>query len=300
MRSRRVYEFVNYHINGDGECNGIVLKKWADIHNLDSDSRMDICFFFAVTYCVESAIVMHYSKIGIFEKPEEWAQNNKNKLIFQSDRKYIKMRDSFEKCLKFFCENVEEIRKIGNSRKLDLRERIPEVEKWVLFGRFSAYLFLETVAHVMGCEIINAEMEWENGDTATSGLLNVFGYDKSANYFDKTGKLPNGINQNWMETKAQVLLTAIEKTGGNPNITMVETSLCAYRKFFKGSRYNGYYLDRMLEEIKKMSKDFPKISEELVQIRMKTFDSKYLGEVGGWNGVRKECKKLYKEKGIIM
>lgn len=29
-RKQRMIEFVNYHIHGDGECNNVVLKAWAD------------------------------------------------------------------------------------------------------------------------------------------------------------------------------------------------------------------------------------------------------------------------------
>jgi len=76
--------------------------------------------------------------------------------------------------------------------------------------------------------------------------------------------------------------------------------LCAYRKFFKGSRYNGYYLDRMLEEVIYMKKYYPNVSEQIFEIRKRNFDKKYLGELNGWNGIRKECKKLYRDYGVIM
>ena len=82
-------------------------------------------------------------------------------------------------------------------------------------------------------------------------------------------------------------------------MTEVETSLCAYRKFYKATRYNGYYLDRMLEEINVMRGDYPEIISEVLDIRKHKFSPKYLGELGGWNGVRPELKKLYRETGII-
>lgn len=296
MQLKRLYEFVDYHIHGDGECNGMVLKAWADSHSLSWDDRVDLCYFFAVTYCVESAIVLLKSKPQVFDNG--WAKENKNKIIFQSDRKYIKMRNCFEICLAFLKNNREEAHSIEDV--IDLSEWIPRVEKWPQFGRFSAYLFLETCAWVLGCDIVNAEMDWEHGDTATSGLMNLYGYDNAANAFDATRRLRKPFTQENMQQMVEPVLSAVESAGGSKNITMVETSLCAYRKFFKGSRYNGYYLDRMLEEIYSMKKDFPDISKELIDIRMRLFDSKYLGELGGWKGIRKECKKLYKETGIIM
>lgn len=300
MQLKRLYEFVDYHIHGDGECNGITLKAWADKHNLSRPDRIDLCYLFAITYCVESAVVLYYGRGELLADVDGWVKGNKGKIVFQSDRKYVRMLDAFNKCLYFFRDNRAEIHEVCGEQFLDLKRRIPAVERWPYFGRFSAYLFLETVAWVLDCDIVNAEMDWENGDTATSGLLNVYGYDNAANAFDRTRKLPKRFSQQNMQRMVEPLLLAVESGGGNNNITMVETSLCAYRKFFKGSRYNGYYLDRMLEEIYSMASEFPDISKELLELRAQLFDSKYLGEIGGWKGIRKECKKLYKEKGVIM
>lgn len=297
---KRLNEFVDYHINGDGECNGIVLKEWANLHSLSSEERIDLAYMFSVTYCVVSAIKLFFDRNLICENVDQYVYKNKGKLIFQSDRKYVKMKDTFNKCMSFYRDHVREIRNISREKIIDLNKWIPVIESHPYFGRFSAYLYLETVAWLTGTKIINAEMDWENGATATSGLLNLYCYDKYADLFDKERKLRSPFNHDEMEKMVEPVLFEIHSRGGNSNITMVETSLCAYRKFFKGSRYNGYYLDRMLEEIVAMKDNFPDICNELTEIRKKCFAAKYLGEIGGWNGIRKECKKLYKEHGIMM
>lgn len=297
MLSKRLEEFVNYHNTGDGECNGIVLQVWADKHELSRAEKITLCYFFSITYCVESSIVLFQARDAIFKNPQAWAEANKNRIIFQSDRKYIKMKNSFQRCLEFWRDNRKEIQKISTVSEIDLNKWIGEVEKWPLFGRFSAYLYLETVAWLLDVPVINAEMEWENGATATSGLLHIYGYDKLADDYDKTRKLRFSHAQ--MEVMAAPVLKAIAAANGDNNITKVETSLCAYRKFFKGTRYNGYYLDRMLEEILTMRHDFPEISNELTTIRCRLFPAEYLGEIGGWTGIRKDMKKKYKETGII-
>lgn len=213
------------------------------------------------------------------------------------------MKNAFNKCLHFYQNNLNEILRIGNDEIIDLKKWLPVVEKWQYFGRFSAYLYLETISQLLQREVINAEMEWENGATATSGLMNLYCFDEEADSFDKERVLPDTLNKKILQEMIDPVLCDIKAAGGNDNITMVETSLCAYRKFFKGSRYNGYYLDRMLEEIYTMASDFPQISNELIEmieIRKHCFGYKYLGEIGGWEGVRKECKKLYKERRIMM
>lgn len=299
MLSKRLEEFVNYHNTGDGECNGIVLKSWADKHGLSRAERITLCYFFSITYCVESSIVLFQAREAIYNNPEAWAEANKDKIIFQSDRKYIRMKNSFQRCLDFWADNMAEIQKISSVAEIDLTSWIEKVEKWPLFGRFSAYLYLETVAWLLDVPVINAEMEWENGATATSGLMHIFEYDEAAEDYDKTRKLKKPFTHEYMEKLVKIVLSAITATGGDDNITKVETSLCAYRKFFKGTRYNGYYLDRMLEEIITMKKDFPEISKELIMIRCKAFPAEYLGEIGGWTGIRKGLKKAYQRTGAI-
>lgn len=297
---KRLNEFVHYHITGDGECNGITLKRYSDNHNLSLEDRIDLAFMFSVTYCVESAIALFNDRDSIIKDTDAFICQNKSKLIFQSDRKYVAMKDSFHKCLRFWVLNRGSIQSILKSTSINLDEWIPAVERYPQFGRFSAYLYLETVAWLTGAQIVNADMDWDNGATATSGLLNVYCYDEYADLFDRERKLRSPFSAEECQKMVEPILFEIRQRGGNDNITMVETSLCAYRKFFKGSRYNGYYLDRMLEEIYAMQKDFPDISKELIQIRLSCFDHAYLGEVGGWRGIRKECKQLYKNKGIIM
>ncbi len=297
---KRWNEFINYHINGDGECNGIVLKSYADIYKLSKKERAELAYMFSVTYCVESSIVLYTELENIEKDVDSWIKKYKERIIFQSDRKYIRMKDSFKKVLLFYFCNKKEILKISEQDCLDLNYWIPVVEKWPLFGRFSAYLFLETVSWLLGCEILNASMDWENGATATSGLMNLYCYDSEADQFDKERILRKPFNQDVMQKMVEPLLIDISLNGGNNNITMVETSLCAYRKFFKGSRYNGYYLDRMLEEVIYMKKYYPNVSEQIFEIRKRNFDKKYLGELNGWNGIRKECKKLYRDYGVIM
>lgn len=296
----RMDEFVLYHINGDGECNTIVLVEWAKRHGLNIQERFELAYFFSITYAVESAIVLFNDRECALEHITEWSENNKRKIIFQSDRKYMKMKDSFEKCLEWFRKHRSVyafLDKVQKNGVIDLDIAIKHIESWHMFGRFSAFLFLEMFVNLAGAKIENTTIEWKNGNTATSGLLNLFGYDEAARLFDKSGVLL--LSSAKMDEYLDLIIQKIEEAGGSANVTEIETSLCAYRKFYKGSRYNGYYLDRMLEEINSMRADFPEVINEVLDIRRKKFDARYLGEVGGWKGIRTRLKKAYKEAGIV-
>lgn len=297
---KRVDEFVQYHINGDGECNTVVLVEWANKHNLNLQERFELAYFFSITYAVESAIILFESREKVLGDINTWVRENKRKIVFQSDRKYMRMKDSFEQCLLWFKRNrsVEAfLSKVQRDGVIDLETAINFIEGWTMFGRFSAFLFLEMFVNLIGAKIENTTIDWKHGNTATSGLLNLFGYDKAADAFDKTGRL--AVPAEKMDEYLETLICMIEKAGGSTNVTEIETSLCAYRKFYKGSRYNGYYLDRMLEEINAMKNDYPSVIKEVLDIRRQKFDTKYLGEMGGWCGIRPNMKKVYRETGLI-
>lgn len=298
----RLKEFVEYHINGDGECNSIVLKRYAENHGLNVEERCDLAFFFSVTYCVCSAIVMYEDKDRLKKDPAEWAEANKNRLIFQSDRKYVRLQDRFKRILSFYGSNLdgrwkETLKQYCRNGSIDIAVAIRTTEKWFYFGRFAAFLFLETLSNLLALSPLNAPIEWQKGDTATSGLLNLFGFDSEATVFDKSGLLLKDPAE--MDAMLVRVQKAIKERGGEDNTTYVETSLCAYRKLYKGTRYNGYYLDRMLEEILFMYPKYPQICDEALQIRSGSFDHSYLGEICGWNGIRKHMKKYYLEHGCI-
>lgn len=297
--SERIREFVEYHTNGDGECNNIILKYYANKHDLTPQQRYDLAFLFSMCYSVPSAIIMLNACNSCVQI--EPLITVKPDIIFQSDRKYMRMKDNFERGVKYFVENNSDYEKFKNDVCVEgwigLAQAIKKVESWVMFGRFGAFLFLETLLALEDVRVIDTTIKWAHGDTATSGIMNLFGKDSEANLFDKTNKLL--IKTEQLDYYLSVVKTALKKAGCDTNITEIETSLCAYRKFYKGTRYNGYYLDRMLEEIHNVEQEHKGIAKELYEGRCNNFNAKYLGEISGWDGVRKEEKKRYLLTGRI-
>lgn len=299
--SERMNEFVQYHINGDGECNTVVLCRWADNHKLSTQDKYELAFFFSATYSVLSAIAIYGEKEKLFRSPQKWIEKNKITIVFQSDRKYMRMKDNFLKSVEYWIKNQKDaatfLKSVTEQGRIRLQKAVKEVERWEMYGRFSAFLFLEMFANLIKAPVENTTIDWKHGNTATSGLLNLFARDRDANDFDKTGKLR--IPEEMMDKMLCQTLKRIRENGGSDNVTEVETSLCAYRKLYKGSRYNGYYLDRMLEEIQIMKPNYPEISKEVLDIRAELFKDKYLGEKSGWNGIRPKMKKVYLMTGLI-
>lgn len=299
---KRLSEFCEYHKNGDGECNTVLLCEWARRHELTLQEKYELAIFFSITYCVESAIILFEKHREAGRLEEASLLTLKPLLVFQSDRKYMAMKDSFQRTVRDFYEThpVAEafLRKTTKSNgEISLERAIREIQSWVMYGRFAAFLFLEMFVALAGLPYENTTIDWKNGNTATSGLLNLFGYDREAAYFDQKGTLIRSYEE--MDKMLQTVVICVRETGGNANVTQIETSLCAYRKLYKGSRYNGYYLDRMLEELVKYEKLYPELTAELYELRGILFSHKYLGEKNKWNGIRPKMKKYYLNTGAI-
>lgn len=303
---KRLDEFVDYHIRGDGEANGIILREIAERRNMTPQERYELAYFYAVTYCIMSALTMMDEKEQIYRDPEGYAESHLKTLIFQSDRRYTRVNGNFAKMLRQFTDDLRDEKAfreaVCSKDGVVLQKALNEISRWFFFGRFGAYLFIETYCRVTGLPLKGEyRFDWKEGDTATSGLLNVFGFDRTAADFDRTGKLPEAALVK-LDIMLSKLIYEISKKGGSTNLTEIETSLCAYRKFYKGTRYNGYYLDRILEELVWFQDRYgrTKSIDEVYEIRAAMFEPKYLGEKHGWKGVRKQCKTLYKQTGQVM
>lgn len=299
-------EFIHYHLYGDGEANGKILKNYADRNKLTLQERFDLAYFYSVTYCIISALFLLKYRETILNDPVSFAKNSKKIIIFQSDRRYVRVGNNYEKMLNCFSGRLankesEVIEKMKKNGKLNMQKIESEVSNWYFFGRFSTYLFAETLGRLFGQDIGTTQFDWLNGDTATSGMMNLLCLDQSADYFDKYGKLPSNITTTQLDVGLRIVQQKIKSKGFTPITAEIETSLCAYRKFYKGSRYNGYYIDRILDELVKY-KDFDEMKDDIQQIyeiRRQLFDKKYLGEYGGWKGIRSDLKHYYKETGKL-
>lgn len=303
----RIEEFVQYHNGCDGECNGILLTAWADSKQLSDAERFNLAFFYAVVYNIPSAIFMLKEKDEILADSMTWCLKNKGKLIFQSDRRYMRCNNALEDTLEQFscrfADGSEFLHATTNDNEIDTSKAIRLCQNWVNFGRFGAYLFVETLTYVMHLKSMNApRFDFKHGATATSGVMNVFGFDCEADTFDKTRKIPGNLTLDTLDELLQAIAKAVEESGGDADYSCLETSLCAYRKFFKGTRYNGYYLDRQLAELvsyPEINPDSAEYINELYELRTQVFPQNMLGECCGWSGVRKDMKKYYLKHGCV-
>lgn len=304
---KRIQEFIWYHIHGDGDCNGQVLRAYAEMKCLDAQQKFDLAYFYATTYCCASAIFLLQRRSIIKKDPSAFADLYKGKLIFQSDRKYVRMRDTFKKMLTEWSEQIRLEREKFDRQTgthtgtISTDKALQAVQEWYFFSRFSAYLFVETYCDILGIQATRVSGLDYEGDSMTfaGGLCYVYGKDIEARYIQKNHKLP--FSTDLFEQMIHSLQQQVKKAGGDDSLVKLETSLCAYEKFFKGTRYNGYYADRQLEEIYELhfNPEMQEACRDVLTARALAIPNRYLGEKHGWKGIRTELKKSYQKTGRI-
>lgn len=83
---------------------------------------------------------------------------------------------------------------------------------------------------------------------------------------------------------------------GEPDVAQVETSLCDYNSLAHGRYYLGHDIDSMAEVLLSPRVVVP---PEVWEAREAVFDDRLLGELRGWDGVRTNLKRAYRDRGVL-
>lgn len=274
-----------------------------------------LAWYESLTYCEITAKFMLMNHRQITKNPEAFWTVHKDNLIFGSARKYAKNMDWFVPLMEQFknkrggrtpMEWIEAL--AGSGRATEKFKRIEhELMSWKFMGRFSVDLFMEALVafHADGLfpiRLVGSGYDWKKTANLTSGLLNITYRDKDADLFDKTGKLPQGMDEH-LDQALNKVYAAVKETypGQETNLLSVVNKICSFRNLFKNARYGGFHHDRQLENLKHYEQVYPEWESlwgEIYGIRNQVFAHRLLGEVGGWDGIRKERKKIWTTKGL--
>lgn len=143
-------------------------------------------------------------------------------------------------------------------------------------GPWSSYKLADLLAHVHDFPI-------------TASDLGVGGASETA------GPIPGMVKltgRSWRECasnrelQADLLRRSLE--GGVPfsGLDQLETSLCDFNSLCNGRYYVGHDIDQQMEHLRDAPADF-------WAARAEAFPKGYLGELGGWRGVRKHLKDRF-------
>jgi hypothetical protein len=308
----RLHKFAEYQHLAPA-IDPLTYTAYAKRKNLSKDDCVILAWYHSLTYCEITAAFLFEHRRMITYNPQRFWEVYKDKLIFGSARKYVKNMDWFVPLMENFLDDTKgEPYKwlVDIVGKTSLADRSKRIQKYLgerrFMGRFSIDLFLEAIISLHGAGLIDLLVpsggyDWKKSSNLTSGMLNIFYMDDEADRFDKTGILPEGAELLLNDFLDEVL-DCIEYLYPEQRIDKVSVvnKICSFRNLFKKARYGGFHHDRQLGNLRHYQEVYPSypLWEEMLEIRKAIFPHHMLGELRGWDGIRKDRKKLWVEEGL--
>lgn len=208
-------EYIAYHRQGDAGVEERMIASLCRHFGLSGWDSFRLIYFYTMTYHIPSALAMLID-----------GERDMKRLHFRTDRRYVRCNGAYPRLLSELSrDKYERLLKVSTTQ-----EAYDEVRKWYFFGRYAAFLFLEVYMNVFTPKWVDdVRYGWEPDENYTLGAISLTRSEDRA-VLDK-------------------FLASAKKDAGD-NAFAIETSLCAVAKIDKGTRWNGYYTERMLQEAK--------------------------------------------------
>ena len=297
-----------------------VLGEYVKNNRLSKNDAVMMCWYMSCTYnevtCVLLQEIFDWKSLtpkSVEDYCSKFWESHKALLDFGSSRKYAKSMDWFPTLM---CEFIKATHNHPYNWLISLIDENPienynrickKLEKFRYVGRFARDLFMESVCYLQDYLDIELEepikLDWQKCSNLTSGVLNIAYKDGEANLYDKLGKLPPNISEDQLTRYLAKIQRRIHETypEQDDDINMFVGKICSFRNLFKASRYGGFHHDRELGVLRTYEQILPEYQhlwDELFELRKVMFPDRFLGELHDWNGIRKERKKLWLQKGL--
>lgn len=208
-------EYIRYHLSGDA---GVEEKMIASLSAHFGLSRWDsfrLVYYYVATYHIPSAL-------RLLRNPD----TPKSQLRFRTDRRFVRIGDRFNRIMRQLTPQLL----IDLDKARTTTEQYNIVSRWYYYGRYASFLFLEVWVKLSGKKIIDVF------------LLN---FEREENY-----TIGAEIVAKTQEKEKLKAFIEQAKTDTRDNVFSLEISLCAVAKMEKGTRWDGYYTERLLDDIK--------------------------------------------------
>lgn len=294
-------KIVQNLLNGDyidGATDYCLLVPYAEYKELDDEERVWLAYLYGLSYSCTTAIRFFEEFPDINRISGKFIKtfwmDEKPTLWFNPDRKYLKSNNQVIPAIKSLKDNLSgepllykvlDVSKEGKSFE-GLYKYINK--EWKFFGPMGAYLFFDALYGLCPEVYVDPpELDWKHsGKTVVEGMAHMLYQDELID----TREFP-------LERYSKVV-NKLQESSGKPKV-LIESTLCAFRKFFKGTRYMGYYADRMLEECMFVDSHggMPKDIDIWI-LRKESVPDELRGEIHGWDGIRKDQMKRWLERGL--
>jgi len=302
----------DYIFYGDCDPAYPLLNFIAEIENFDLETRYFMAWVYSTCYndCTTYFIIKslpHFSELTQEHINDFW-QKEKNRLVFTTDRLKVKSFNKFPEMFASYQKLVGKNQEAAFRSKLtsDKVESYEKIYKFCqdlfYFGRFSLFLYLETLELFTELPIEINTIPLEEAESSRNGLCYALNKPEWVSKKNQKVKLDKTAYE-FLYEKLHQLVSELKAEQKDIKTTYwnTETALCAYKKLFWESRYLGFYIDRSLAGLKKAEQLYPELSwSNFWMFRREFFNPFFLGELGGWANTRGErCKIFNKHQSFI-
>lgn len=304
----RIAEYIQYHVDSsralDIDPQVEAIRYLCERFELNLEQRYWLCFLFSTNYSVPTTYFMYnefpdYQTVDV-GRLQRWWTKNRDKLIFQTDRAWIRSRNQFVDVFKSYQQWVQQWSNGENSQFLAVSRAIgTSGDKFIAydifranfsvfqFGRFAMFLYSELLYNICGVPI-DVRFNLAEAESSRNGLVFALGVEQ----FLYTGRSGNTLTKealSWLDYHLKYIAQQIDKLPINPRhktLWSIETTLCAYKKHkLNNKRWVGYYIERMRKEITKLEALTNKQAgggiswRPLWEFRQETYQPQYLKEL---------------------
>jgi hypothetical protein len=206
-------QYIEYHRRGDAGVEERAIATICRRLRLSSWDSFRLIYYYATTYHIPSALaVLNNPKIDYRE------------LEFRTDRRYVRANGAYGRMMRELTRDKEAV----VVRQAPTTEAFGVVNEWFYFGRYAAFLFLEVYINVFHPNWVDdLKFTWARGENYVKGAVAI------------TGTRVTALLDEFLERV---------KVDTGDNCFAIETSLCAVEKIRKGTRWQGYYTERLIKE----------------------------------------------------
>ena len=280
----------------DGATDYCLLVAFARNYGLRDDERFWLAYLYGLSYSQTTAIrtfleFPNLSRVKLRQLEKFW-ESNKETLYFNHDRKYVKNNNAFVPAIKNIQELTQGMSPLyywDDLTQEGFRPMYRAVKRdWYYFGPMGLYLFFDALWGLLPQWYVDPDkLDWKScGKTVPEGMAHFLYLDEVVD------------SKEYPLNRFDKMVELIQQRSEQP-LVIIESTLCAFRKLFKGTRYVGYYADRMLLECKQYGKPLLDKGVDLWKYREQTIPKEMLGELNGWDGIREDRLRLWLEKGVL-
>lgn len=285
--------YEKYHYDsleiGDIDPSYEMLRYLCNRFELNTEQRYWLAFLYATCYCGPTVYYI-YNEFPDFENVDEarlerWWFANKEKLYFQTDRRWVRSRNQWCDIFRSYKRHVGKL----TQEQLFKTFKTPcpyqnydnawaAMSNVYQFGRFAMFLYLEAVHVVTGFPMKPRTMDLREAESCRNGLAFALGRP-DLNTHEGARITPAQIN--WLQVEFDKMTSRMQAEDPRNTVWNIETSLCAYKKYVMGKRWVGFYLDRQAEEIEKLqSKVTDGVCWQVLwDYRKETYKTRFLKEL---------------------